>query len=70
MEVVADDRGILIFIQHVQVAVVIGVRVARVRAINLDSLIDAITWSVHCQSLARITDTEVFLVLASIHLDK
>ena len=51
-------------------AVVLSIWVALVGAIHLHSLVDAITRSVHGQALARIFDAEVFLVLASIHLDE
>ena len=71
LEMVSDHLCFLRVVDHVDVAVVGGVRVALVIvAGHLDNLIDSVTGSVHRRLLQWITHTEVLLVLASIELNK
>ena len=66
---VSSYVSVIGFVDHVDVAEVLR-SVACVLAIDLDHLIQAIASAIHSGSLAWITNSEVFLVLAAIHLDK
>ena len=71
LEMVSDHLCVLRVVNHVDVAVVGGVGVALVLgAGHLDDLINGVTRSVHCCLLQWITHSHVFLVLASIELNK
>ena len=56
---VPDHLRLLTVVDHVDVAVVVGVSVARMRAIDLDGLIDRISSPVHGQTLRVVPDSEV-----------
>ena len=65
------DHGCLIcVINHIDMTVVISVRVASVRSIDLDSFIDALASAVKGSALGWITNDEILRVLASIEFNK
>ena len=68
-EMVSSDIDFLRVVDHIDVAEVLG-RIALMLAIDLDHFVDCITSAIQGHSLAWITDSVVFLILASVHLDK
>ena len=67
---VADQLGLFILIDHVDVAVVGSVGVALVDAVDLDGLIDRVTSAVEVKALRWFLNAEVLRVLAAIELHK
>ena len=67
---ISDHGGLIAVVNHVDMAVVICVRVASVRPIDLDSFIDALASAVNGSTLGWIADDEILRVLASIELNK
>jgi hypothetical protein len=68
-EMVSSDIYFLRVVDHIDMAEVLG-RIALMLAIDLDHFVDCITSAIQGHSLAWITDSVVFLILASVHLDK
>ena len=66
---VPNDLKIVTIVEHVNVAVVLGVRVALVLTIDLDGLIDCITGPVHGHTLGHVSDPEVLLILAAVEFN-
>lgn len=66
---VPDDIGVFAIVDHVDVAIV-GALDALMITAHLHSLVDAVTATVNAHALGRITDPEIFLILAAIELDK
>lgn len=66
---VPDDIGVFAIVDHVDVAIV-GTLDALMISAHLHGLVDAVTATVNAHALGRITDPEIFLILAAIELDK
>ena len=67
---VPNDLELVTIVEHVNVAVVLSVRVALVLTIDLDGLIDCITGPVHGHTLGHVSDPEVLLILAAVQFDQ
>ena len=67
---VSDDLHIFAVVDHIDVAVVVGVWVSLMGSIDLNSLIDSIACSVHGRALCRVSDQKVFRILAAIEFDQ
>ena len=66
-QVISENLSVVILINHVDVTVVCA-GVAFVLTVDLNSLVETITGSVHVEALAGLSDPEVLGVLASIEL--
>ena len=67
---VSDHLNIVRLIDHIDVTVVIGVGVSLVGSIDLDSLVNAITSSIHGHVLCGVPDQKVFRILTAVEFNE